>query len=295
VRDVQSTSEPDESSDDLVPTPDISWRRILLIVALIIGGILMIAPFYWMLITSFKTRAEIAAFPPTWFPQEITFTHWRSLTDLDIGSFVDFFRNSIFVTGTITALTLFTSSITGYVFAKFDFPFRDKIFLVVLSMMIVPFSVTLIPLYGMMAAWGWLDNYLALIVPVLFNPFGIFLMRQFMRGIPDELLDAARLDGASEFGIFFRIVLPLSSAPLAALAIFVFTQQWDNFLWPLVILESPELYTLPLGLAQFRGRTGLDVGPVAAGSVLSVLPVIVVYLFAQRQFIEGITLSGVKQ
>jgi ABC-type glycerol-3-phosphate transport system permease component len=141
---------------------------------------------------------------------------------------------------------------------------------------------------------GWSNTLWALIIPSIYSPFGIFLMRQFMQGIPDELLDAARIDGASEYSIFFKIILPLSTAPLAALGIFTFTAQWDDFLWPLVVINEPALYTLPLGLSQFRGRVGTDVGGLAAASMAAVVPVLIVYFIAQRRFIEGITFTGLK-
>ena len=273
----------------------VSAGRLLLWLVLIIGAVPMVLPFYWMITTSLKTGPEIAGYPPTWFPETFTIEHWQSLGDLDIGDMPTFFRNSIFVVTAITALTLASSAITGYIFAKFRFPGRDTLFLIVLGLLIVPLSVTLVPLYDLMVQWGWTNTYLALIVPIIYNPFGIFLMRQFMMEIPDELIDAARIDGASELGIFLRIVLPLSGAPLAALAIFTFTIQWDNFLWPLVVLDRPDLYTLPLGLAQFRGRTGIELGPMTAASSLAVLPVLIVYLFAQRRFVEGIALTGLKR
>lgn len=272
----------------------IPWLRYLLWVLLGLGSIFMIVPFYWTIVTSFKTTAEIQRFPPTWWPQEWTLDHWRELNNLSIGSFPVFFRNSVFVTTVITLLTLLTSSLAGYVFAKFDFPGRNKIFVVVLAMMIIPFSITLIPSYALMVSFDWINNYLALIVPVAFNPFGIFLMRQFMLAIPNELLDAARIDGAGEWQIFFRLVLPLSAAGLAALGILTFIGQWDNFLWPLVVIDDPDLYTIPLGLAQFRGRLGTNVGGLAAGAMVAVLPVLIMFLFAQKRFIEGITLSGLK-
>jgi multiple sugar transport system permease protein len=272
----------------------IPWLRYTLWLLLGIGSIIMIVPFYWTVVTAFKPTAEIQRFPPTWWPEQPTLDHWRSLTDLSVGSFPVFFRNSVFVTTVITLVTLLTSSLSGYVFAKFDFPGRNKIFVVVLAMMIIPFSITLIPSYALMVRLDWINNYLALIMPVAFNPFGIFLMRQFMHGIPDELLDAARMDGAGEWQIFFRIVLPLASAGLAALGILTFIGQWDNFLWPLVVLDDPDLYTIPLGLAQFRGRLGTNVGGLAAGAMVAVLPVLIMFLFAQRRFIEGITLSGLK-
>lgn len=275
------------------------WRRLeleklVLWLVLGIGAIAMVGPFYWMFISSFKTRREGVAIPPTWWPQEFTLENWQGLSNLAVGSMPIFFRNSLFVVTIITLITLFTSSLAGYVFAKFEFRFKNVIFWFVISMLVIPFSVTLIPLFNMIADWGWRNNYLALIVPILFSPFGIFLMRQHISNIPGELLDAARIDGASEFAIYWRIVLPLSTAALAALAIFTFTYQWDNFLWPLVVLDRPELYTLPLGLAQFRGRGTIDIGGVAAASFASVLPILVVYVFAQRRFIEGIALTGMK-
>lgn len=254
----------------------------------------MLGPFYWTLVTSFKPQAEIRAFPPTWWPQDFTWANWEALNDLSVGSFPLFFRNSLFVTTAITLLTLLTSSMAGYVFAKLQFRGRDRLFWVVLSMMMIPFTVSIIPSFALMQRFGWIDTYWALIVPIAISPFGIFLMRQFMFSIPNDLLDAARIDGASEFSIFFRIVLPLSQAALAALAILTFMQQWDNFLWPLVVLNDPDKYTLPLGLAQFRGRLGTDVGPTAAGAILAVLPVLIVYVFAQRKFVEGIALTGLK-
>ncbi len=158
----------------------------------------------------------------------------------------------------------------------------------------IPFNVSLIPLYKLMADLRWTNTYWALIIPSAYSPFGIFLMRQFMHSIPDDLLDAARIDGASEWRIFLRIVLPLSTAALAALGIFTFMWTWDDFLWPLVIIDEPELYTLPLGLSQLRGRFGSDVATMAAGATVSVLPVLIVYLLAQRRFIEGITMTGMK-
>ena len=266
----------------------------LLWLVLTIGAIAMVAPFYWMLITSFKVRQELIRYPPTWWPEEFTWTNWQALNDLTAGSFNLFFRNSLFVASAITILTLLVSSMAVYVFAKLPFPGRDRLFWVVLSMMMIPFTVSIIPSFALMDRLGWIDSYLALIVPIVFNPFGIFLMRQFMMALPADLLDAARMDGASEFRVFFQIAIPLSQAALAALGILTFLAQWDNFLWPLVILNDPDKYTVPIGLAQFRGRMGTDVGPTAAGSILAVLPVLIIYIFAQRKFVEGIALTGLK-
>jgi ABC-type glycerol-3-phosphate transport system permease component len=160
--------------------------------------------------------------------------------------------------------------------------------------MMIPFNVTMIPLYQIMVALKWNNTLIPLILTFAFSPFGIFLMRQYIHSIPDDLLDAARMDGASEFAIYFRIILPLSTAAMAALGIFIFITLWDDFLWPFIIIDKPALYTLPLGLSQFRGQLGTNVGGLAAGSMLAVLPVLIVYLLAQRRFIEGITMTGMK-
>jgi multiple sugar transport system permease protein len=271
----------------------LNWEKYLLWLVLGLGAIVMVAPFYWTFITSFKSREEVLVFPPTWWPKEPTLQHWL-FEDMSIGSFPIFFRNSLFVTITITLFILFTSALVGYIFAKHQFKGRDLMFLGVLSMMMIPFNISIIPLYALIVDLHWNNTYWALIIPSIFSPFGIFLMRQFMFSIPNELIDAARIDGASELGIFLRIILPLSTAPLAALAIFTFVFQWDDFLWPLVVIDDPALYTLPLGLSQFRGRTGTNVGELAAASMVAVLPVLIVYFLAQRRFIEGIALTGLK-
>ncbi len=266
----------------------------ILSVLLGMGAILMVAPFYWTLVTSFKSREEVRLFPPTWWPQDWTLEHWIKLSDLSIGSFPDFFRNSLIVSVSLTLLVLLSSTLVGYVLAKFHFRGRELIFLGVLSMMMIPFNISIIPLYALIVDLNWSNTYWALIIPGIYSPFGIFLMRQFMHSIPNELIDAARIDGTSEYGIFYRIILPLSAAPLAALGIFTFITQWDDFLWPLVVINDPELYTIPLGLSQFRGRVGTDVGALAAASLVAVLPVLIVFFAAQRRFIEGITLTGLK-
>jgi multiple sugar transport system permease protein len=291
---VSSTSVAAPAKTKPQATRAINWGRWVLWAVLAVGAFIMVFPFLWTLLASFKTPAELREIPPTFLPQQFTLENWQDLGDLDFGSFDVFFRNSLFVVGAITLATLITSSLTGYVFAKFDFIGRNALFWLVLSLMMIPFSVTLIPLFDMMVNLGWTNNYIALVVPILFNPFGIFLMRQHMQVIPQDLIDAARIDGATEYGIFFRLIVPLSSAPIAALAIFTFTVQWDNFLWPLVILDDTELWTLPLGLSQFRGRSTIEIGALSAASMLTVIPVLAVYVFAQRRFIEGIALTGMK-
>ena len=276
------------------PRKRVNWRRAVLWLALGLGAIFMVAPFYWTIVTSLKSREEVMLFPPTFWPMKPTLEHWIGLTKLRIGSFAIFFRNSAFVSFTVTALILLTSALCGYVFAKHHFRGRDALFVGILCMLMIPFNISIIPLYAMMVDLKWTNSYWPLIIPSLYSPFGIFLMRQFIQTIPDELIDAARIDGASEFGIFFRVIIPLSTAALGALAIFTFIGQWDDFLWPLVIIDEPRLYTLPLALSQFRGRTTTDVGGLAAASLVAVVPVLIVYFFAQRRFIEGIAMTGIK-
>jgi multiple sugar transport system permease protein len=269
-------------------------ERALLSLLLGVGSILMVAPFYWMVVTSLKSRAEVLLFPPTWWPRDVTLRAFEEIARLRGGGFPIYFRNSLYVTVCVTALVLFSSAYSGYVFAKFDFRGRNVLFILVLSMLMIPFSVSIIPLYSLMATAKWTNSYWALIIPSAFSPFGIFLLNQFMHSIPSDLIDAGRIDGASEFGIFFRIIVPLSAAPLGALGIFTFMWSWDDFLWPLVIIDEPRLYTLPLGLSQLRGRTGSDVAALCAGAMVAVTPVIIVYLLAQRRFVEGIALTGLK-
>jgi ABC-type glycerol-3-phosphate transport system permease component len=261
---------------------------------LLIGTVFTIAPFYWTFISSFKTPNEYYVFPPTWWPNPFTLDNWKGLSSLEVGNFSNFALNSLFVCVTGTVITLLTSSMAGYIFAKYNFKGRDLVFLAILSLMMIPFNVTMIPIYKLMVTLHWNNTFIPLILTFGYYPFGIFLMRQFIHSIPSELIDAARIDGANEFDIYFRIIIPLSTAALSALGIFVFITLWDDFLWPFIIIDDPALYTLPLGLAQFRGKLGMNVGGLAAGSMLAVLPVIVVYLFAQRRFIEGITMTGMK-
>jgi multiple sugar transport system permease protein len=270
------------------------WSQLLLGLALGLGSVLMVAPFYWTIITSFKSRSEVRVFPPTWWPQEPTLEHWIGLTNLNIGSFTLFYRNSLVVATSVTVLVLLTSALVGYVLAKHNFRGREFVFVAILCMLMIPFNISIIPLYALIVDLKWSNTFWALIIPSAYSPFGIFLMRQFMHGIPNELIDAARIDGATEYGIFYRVILPLTAPALAALGIFTFIGQWDDFLWPLVVINEPRLYTIPLGLSQFRGRVGTDVGGLAAASMAAVIPVLIVYFVAQRRFIEGITLTGLK-
>ncbi len=255
--------------------------------------VIMMAPFAWMISTSFKRPEDVYKFPPVWIPEKPTLTNYPTVFN-DV-PFLRFFFNSLLVASTVTIGCVFTSSLAGFAFAKYDFFARDKFFIIVLSTMMIPFQVTLIPFYIMMRRFRLIDTYWALIIPGLNSAFGIFLMRQFIMNIPNELLDAARIDGCSEFRIYWRIILPLSKAALGTLSIFIFMWSWDSFLWPIIVINRLEMKTIPLGLMMFDQFYG---GPrqhlIMAGTTMAVLPVLLVFLFVQKQFVKGITLTGLK-
>jgi len=251
-----------------------------------------LAPFAWMFLGSFKTFQELTQFPPTILPEHFTLQNYAVV--LFQINFLQAMVNSIVVAVAVTAATLATSAAAGYVFATYRFPGKDALFVMLLSTMMVPFAVILIPLYVTISALGLHDSLGGLIVMGLCSTFGIFMMRQFMATIPPELIDAGRIDGASEWWIFGRIIIPLSAAPLAALAVFTFHASWDSFLWPLVVLTSPEVKTLPLALASLTSLYWTRYDLWVTGSCLTVLPTLLIYAVAQKQFVRGIALSGLK-
>jgi len=261
--------------------------------ALIASSIAMLVPFYWMLSTSFKLEGDVFAYPPEWIPQPATLLHyievWTSLP------FARFLFNSVFVAAMVTFSNVFFCTLAGYAFGKLRFPGREKMFFLLLMTLMVPFQVNLIPLYKLMDLFKWIDTYWALIVPGATSAFGIYLMRQYILSIPDEILDSARVDGCSEFGIFWRIVAPLSLPGVATLAIFTFMGSWTSFLWPMIITSSMNMRTLPVGIALLQEYHTTNWTQTMAGSTIAALPMIIVFLFMQRQFIEGLTAGAVKR
>jgi multiple sugar transport system permease protein len=261
---------------------------------LIVGATVMLIPFAWMILSSMMTTSEILARPLTWFPAHPGFDAYRGLRDaIPLGRM---YLNSVFVTTTTTLGILLTSSLAGYGFAKFQFPGRDVLFLIVLATMMIPFFVVLIPIFWMISKFGWVDSYPGLIVPNIATAFGIFLMRQYMLSLPDEVLDAARVDGASEFEIYWRIVLPLSTPVIGALTILAFVYQWNNFLWPLVVARSDTMWTVPVGLNSLRvyASSAQVINMQMAGATLGIVPLVAVFLVLQRYFVRGIALTGMK-
>ena len=268
--------------------------RMAIYALLIIGAVPMAFPFYYMVASSLMTPDELIQIPITLWPHH---PQWQTYPAVwHVIPFARMFANSMGVTLAITAGILLTSSLAGFGFAKYRFKGRDTVFLAVLSSMMVPFFVLLIPVYYIVKELGWLDSYQGLIVPNLVTAFGVFLMRQFIMTIPDELIDAARIDGAGEFWIFWRIIVPLVKPALSALGIFAFIYQWENFLWPLLILQTPSMFTVPIGLNSLRSYADAqqNANLLMAGSVLAVMPSVIVFLLLQRQFVRGISMSGLK-
>ena len=267
--------------------------QILGLLVLTAGGIWMLLPLVWMLSASLMPLSEVIKVPPVWFAP----TKYSPANYLEVwtsAGFWRFFLNTVFVSVSITFLQLLTSTMAGFAFARYEFPGRTLIFIVILSTLMIPFQVIMIPLYIMMARLGLVNTYWALILPAIITPFGIFLMRQFMLSIPKSLLEAARIDGASEPYIYSAIMLPLCKPAIAALTIFTFLSAWDDFLWPLIIINSKELWTLSIGMSRFTEQYISQTHLQMAGASIMFLPVLVVFLLMQRSFIEGITMTGLK-
>jgi len=267
-------------------------EHLLLFLVLLALAVIVVFPFVWMVLTSLKYEADVVRFPPQLFADQ-----WTLNSYIDVWQRVPlgrFFINSILFATGVTAISLFLDSLTAYAFARLDFPGRDVLFIFVLIALMLPFQVTLIPTYITVQSLGMLNSFSGLIIPRATNAFGIFMLRQFFKGLPKELDDAARIDGANEFYIYSRIILPLSGPALATLAIFHFMYNWNDFLWPLLITKTDAMRTLPAGLALFMGQHVVEYSLLMAGSTLALLPLFIAFLFLQRYFVQGIALTGLK-
>ncbi len=272
------------------------WR-VALYVIVIVGALIYASPFLWMLSTAVKEPAEAFALPPVWIPHvwhwENYIEPWRNLP------FGTFYKNTVFVAVTSLVGTLFSTSLVAFAFARMRFCGRGPLFVLVLSTMMLPRQVTLIPLYLLWSKLHLLNTLVPLTLPSFFaahaaSAFSIFMLRQYMLTIPLELDDAARMDGASWFGIYWRVVLPLSAPALGVVAIYNFSAHWNEFLEPLIYLNTPGTFTVPLGLSLMNGRYGGDVGQVMAQTTLSIIPLIAIFFLAQRNYVQGVVVSGVK-
>lgn len=267
-------------------------RRYFYYAILIAGALWMLFPFIWMVSTSFKTNNGILVMPPQLIPNPFTTRNYERIAE--IYPIWRFAFNSFFVAVTATAGNLLTSSMAAYAFARLQWKGREALFLVYLATLMIPQQVTLAPLFILMRWLGWANTYQALILPGFVLGFGTFLLRQYFFTIPRALEEAAFVDGASHWTVYSKIFIPLSRPALGTLAVFSFMSSWNSFLWPLIITSNPKLMTLPVGLATLQGRYTTEWNMVMAGAVLNVLPMIVIYLLAQREFVKGVTLSGIK-
>lgn len=267
--------------------------RAVLYAVLLAGLVVVVAPFVWMVLSSFKPEGEIRRVPPTWWPETFTLDNYVQLfSRLD---FPRYFLNSVLVAGLITGGNVVFCSAVGYALAKLRFAGRRLLFATVLGTLMVPGMVTFVPQFVLVSQLGLVNTYAGLVLPFLAGSFGVFLMRQYLLSIPDDLIEAARVDGAGELRIFWRVVLPLCGPALATLGILTFLSSWNSFLWPLVVATTEDKYTLPVALALFSvGQHRTSFGLLLAGAVVVVLPVIVVFLVLQRHFLRGIATTGLK-
>jgi multiple sugar transport system permease protein len=277
------------------PSPSRPPRRIALFAFLFIGSIVTLTPFVWTILASFKTHAEIInPTNQTFFPRDFTTQNYDTIFNDTSLPLARFYFNSLFIAVTNVITQTFTSALFGYVFAKFKFRFKRLLFGYIVSTMMIPFQLTMIPAYLVLLKFDLTNNLLGLVALSWFSAFGIFLMRQFMSSIPDDLLDAARVDGANEWQIFLRIVLPQTGAILATYSVLVFISNWNSYLWPLIVLRDVELRTLPIILTWYNDRHTANVGMQMAASVLIVMPILLVYLVMNRWVVRGFALSGTK-
>ena len=266
--------------------------RVLLYAALVAGAFLAILPMLWMVSASLMPAGQATTFPPRLFPDEVTFEHYRTVfSGLNLRRYL---LNSAIIALTVTAVSLVVNSMAGYAFAKLRFPGRDSIFRLLGTGLVIPVQVAMLPLFLLMKQLGLINSWWGVIIPSLASIFGIFLIRQYAVSIPDALLDAARVDGASEFRIYRSVVLPVISPILATMAIWTFLTTWNDFMWPLIVLSDESKYTLPVALANLSGEHVQDTELMMAGSVVTVIPVLLVFLVLQRYYIQGVMAGSVK-
>jgi multiple sugar transport system permease protein len=266
-------------------------RLALHLFLLLIAGFTML-PFFWMVGASFMSTGEASTFPPRFIPVHFTWEQYSQLFQrMNLG---DYFLNSLILAVSVSVISLIVNSLAGFAFAKYQFRCRRPLFVFLLSSMIIPAQVTMLPVFLLLNKLGLLNTYFGIIIPGMASIFGIFLIRQYLQGIPDSLIEAARIDGASDFMIYWRIILPLAAPILVTLALFTFMGTWNDFLWPLIVMSREDMYTLPVALANLLGEHVLDPELMMAGSVITVLPVIIVFLLLQKYYIRGIFIGGVK-
>lgn len=272
-----------------------TWKvasRVVLYTILIVASLSMVIPLLWMVSASLKSEAEIFSFPIKWIPSTFFWSNYGKVWS-EI-PFPTYYLNTIKIAVITTVLQIITCSTAAYAFAKVRFPERDKLFFLYIATMMIPYQVMMIPQFMLIKEIGLMNSHWALILLGAFSPFGVFLFRQFFMAIPEELSEAARIDGLNEFGIYLRIILPLMRPAIASLVIFTFMHSWNDFLAPLIYLNSDHLFTLQLGMQHFQSEHSTDYGPLMAAAVSAIIPTIIIYFIAQDHFIEGIAAGAVK-
>ncbi|MDE5052886.1 carbohydrate ABC transporter permease [Niallia taxi] len=268
-------------------------KKTTLHIFLLIGVVISLAPFYWLVVGATNPSGDVLSFPPKLVPGNYLFENYKNLSEsIDI---VQAVLNSSVISIIYVFMSLLVCSTAGYAFAKYKFKGNNLIFASFLLAMMIPYQATIIPLFQVFGSLDWINTYRAVLLPQICYPFAIFLIRQNMKGIPDSLLEAARIDGAGELYIFFRIVLPTMKPTLAAVSIFLFTHQWNNFMWPLIVMTTQENYTLPVALSTLAGLNSIDYGQLMLGTTISVLPIMIVFLILQKHFVSGILGGSIKE
>lgn len=267
-------------------------RMILLILAVLISCIFLF-PIVWIILSSFKEGNEIFAWPPTFFPTHFSWSNYVGA--FERGNFLVYFKNSGIVTILSTALAAVINFMAGYGFAKYDFRGRNIIFLIFISTIMLPLEVLMIPIFQTVKMFGLYNTLAGVIIPPAATPTGIFLVRQFFLSVPDELMEASRIDGASEFQIMGRVMVPIAKPIISVLVIFNFMWRWNDYMWPLIVIRSPQLYTVQLALKTFAGEYSVDWNGLLAMSVITMIPMLIIFLIFQKQFIQGIATSGLKE
>lgn len=266
-------------------------QRIAYIILILFAGLTLL-PLYWIVVSAFQPPSVVIAFPPSLFPTSPT---WVNFSRLFKGSqILTWMTNSLIVTGVVTVSNVLLGTLAGYTLAKKRFPGRQLIFWSVISLMLIPGQLTIIPLYALIIKLEWVNTYAGLIVPGLIAPFSIFLMKQFLQTLPTELMEAARMDGCSEWGVFHRVILPLARPGMGVLGIFTFMGTWNEFLWPLIVTNRTSMMTLQIGLNSLQNQFFTEYGLLMAGAAVSALPMIVVFLLFQPYFVRSVTIGAVK-
>lgn len=259
---------------------------------LVVGALLVVGPVVWAALSSFKTQRELAQTPPTLWPHQPTIDNYT--TGLRAFDFTHYLTNSVIVTAAATLLTLAINSMAAYALAKYNFRGRNVLFLITLSTIMIPLQVILLPVYQVVSSLGMVNSLWGLIIPPAATPTGVFLLRQYMLTLPDEMIEAARIDGAGEFAIFWRIILPLSRPALAVVAIFSVIWRWNDFLWPLIVAQDESKQTLPVAIARFASQQAIPFNQILAVSVVTIIPIVIIFLLLQRHIIAGLAQGAIK-